>query len=81
MLVVDCDEAQQVTRVMQRSGLTAAAVRAIMANQAGRAERLRYADDIVRNEGDIAAQRDAVEALHKRYLELAKTLAPVAKST
>ena len=40
ILVVDCDEAVQVSRVMARSGLTDLEVRAIMATQASRAERL-----------------------------------------
>jgi dephospho-CoA kinase len=75
ILVVDCDEAQQVKRVMQRSGLTADAVRAIMAQQATREERLRHADDIVRNDGDIAALHAAVEALHQRYMALARATA------
>ena len=77
VLVVDCDEQQQVARVARRSRLATAAVEAIMANQASRAERLRHADDIVRNDGDLATLRSAVEALHRKYLDLAaKTAAP-----
>ena len=72
VLVVDCDEHQQVTRVIQRSGLTAEAVRAIMASQVSRAHRLEHADDVVRNDGDLAALRSAVEALHLKYLGLAR---------
>ena len=72
VLVVDCDEHQQVTRVIQRSGLTAEAVRAIMASQVSRVERLEHADDVVRNDGDLAALRSAVEALHLKYLGLAR---------
>jgi dephospho-CoA kinase len=71
VLVVDCDEQQQVARVSRRSQLAATAVQAIMATQASRAERLRHADDIVRNDGDLAALRSAVEALHLKYLGLA----------
>jgi dephospho-CoA kinase len=70
VLVVDCDEEQQIARVVRRSGLTPAAVNAIMANQVGRKERLRRADDIVRNDGDLLALRSAVEALHRKYLAL-----------
>ena len=72
MLVIDCDEQQQVARVMQRSGLSAAAVRAIMANQVSRAERLRHADDIVSNNADLARLRAEVSALHRKYLALAR---------
>ncbi|MBI4190356.1 MAG: dephospho-CoA kinase [Betaproteobacteria bacterium] len=71
-LVVDCSEAQQITRVMRRSGLTTDAVRAIMANQVSRAARLAHADDLVRNEADVVALRAGVVALHCKYLELAK---------
>ncbi len=72
VLVVDCDEAQQVARVMQRSGLTVEAVTAIMAHQASRQERRRNADDIVRNDGDLQALQEAVEAIHLSYLKLAR---------
>jgi len=71
VLVVDSDEQQQVARVVRRSQLTPADVAAIMANQASREERLRHADDIVRNDGDLATLRASVEALHQKYLEKA----------
>ena len=71
VLVVDCDEQQQVARASRRSHLGTAEVEAIMANQTSRAERLRHADDIVRNDGDLATLRSAVEALHRKYLDLA----------
>jgi dephospho-CoA kinase len=72
VLVVDCTEDQQVERVARRSGLEPQAVRSIMASQAGRAERLRHADDIVLNDGDLETLRAAVETLHRKYVELAK---------
>lgn len=73
VLVVDSDEAQQVARVGQRSGLAPADVKAIMATQVSRAGRLRHADDIVHNDGDLQALRAAVEALHQKYVDLAGT--------
>jgi dephospho-CoA kinase len=72
VLVVDCDEAQQIARVTRRSDLAPAAVKAIMASQVGRAERLRHADDIVRNDGELPALRAAVETLHRKYVDLGK---------
>ncbi|ALV05492.1 dephospho-CoA kinase [Roseateles depolymerans] len=51
VLVVDCEESTQVQRVMQRSGLDAAQVRAIMAQQASRAQRRSAADAVVYNDG------------------------------
>ena len=71
ILVVDCSEEEQLARVTQRSGLAADAVRAVMASQVSRAERLRDADDIVRNETDLATLRADVVALHRKYLQLA----------
>lgn len=72
VLVVDCDEATQLARVMQRNGMSAAEVRAIMAQQAGRAERLQHADDVIDNHGDLAALDAQVEKLHRDYLEQAR---------
>lgn len=68
ILVVDCDEALQVERVMARSGLAAAEVRAIMAAQASRAARLAVADDVILNDDGPAALVPQVAALHEGYL-------------
>lgn len=51
ILVVDCPESLQVSRVMARSGLAATEVEAIMAAQASRAQRLAAADDVIPNDG------------------------------
>jgi dephospho-CoA kinase len=71
VLVVDCNEALQVERTMRRSKITADEVRAIMAAQLPRQERLARADDVLRNDSDMAALRDQIAALHARYLVLA----------
>ena len=71
ILVVDCDESIQVNRVMQRSGMTAEAVRAIMATQATRSERLAAADDVVSNEGAPENLLEQVSLLHQRYTAMA----------
>ncbi len=73
LCVVDCPEAMQVVRVMQRSGLEESQVRAIMAAQASRAERLAAADDILDNSGTLDALREHVSGLHRHYLSLAAT--------
>jgi len=72
VLVVDCDEAEQVRRTMARSGLSAAEVREIMATQLPRAERLRHADDVLANDGDLPALQRRVARLHAQYLDLAR---------
>jgi len=70
VLAIDCSEETQVRRVMARSGLTADAVRAIMAAQVTRAQRLAAADDVIDNDGDLAALRPQVQRLHQHYLAL-----------
>ena len=59
MLVVDCPEDEQVRRVAARSGLAEDEVRAIMATQLPRAERLARADDILDNSGPQERHRAA----------------------
>ena len=51
VIVVDCSEATQIERVMRRSGLSEAAVRAILAQQASRTERRAAADAVIHNDG------------------------------
>jgi dephospho-CoA kinase len=71
VLVVDCDEAVQIARVMARSGLAVEEAQAIMSAQASRAERRAIADDLVLNDDGREALIPQVEVLHRRYLELA----------
>ena len=75
---VDCPESLQIKRVMQRNGLSEEEVRRIMQTQASRAERLAIADDVIRNDGDLASLTQQIEKLHQRYLELAAEI-PQAK--
>jgi dephospho-CoA kinase len=68
VLVIDCPEEVQVARVMARNGLPESQVRAIMAAQATRAQRLAAADDIINNDGEIAALEEQVARIHDLYL-------------
>jgi dephospho-CoA kinase len=70
-LVVDCPEDEQVRRVVARSGLPAADVRAIMATQLPRADRLARADDVLDNAGLPSAIYPQVAELDRRYRALA----------
>ena len=72
VLVVDCPEASQLERVMRRSGLPEAEVRAILATQATRAQRLAAADDVIDNAGAPQALEGQVAHLHEKYLTLAR---------
>jgi dephospho-CoA kinase len=69
VLVVDCDESTQVARVMGRSRLTEAEVRAIIASQPTRVDRLRLADDVIRNEAGLDSLAEQVACLHEHYLQ------------
>jgi dephospho-CoA kinase len=71
ILVADCSVSTQISRVMARNGFDEAAVRRIMAAQATREQRLAHADDVVDNDGDLAAIGPQVERLHGLYLKLA----------
>ena len=71
VLVVDCDEATQVARVVARSGLSPDEVRRIIATQLARAERLAAADDVIVNNDGVDALEPLVIALHQHYLRLA----------
>ncbi len=72
VLVVDCPEALQVERVIQRSGLSEKEVRDVMAAQATRSERLARADDVIDNSGVREALVAQVERLHEKYFTLAE---------
>ena len=71
VLVVDCPEEEQVRRVVARSGIAPAEVRAIMATQLPRERRLAAADDVIDNAGAPEAIAPQVAALDRRYRELA----------
>ena len=79
-LVVDCPEATQITRTMQRSSLKKQEVRAIMAQQLPRAERLALADDVIENTGTLDELRTKTLQLHQFYLNRSSGAAPVRQS-
>jgi dephospho-CoA kinase len=68
VLVVDCDPQIQLARVMTRDGITREAAVKMLAAQVSREARLAVADDVIRNDGDIAGLRDQVERLHREYV-------------
>lgn len=69
-IAVDCTEKQQILRTMQRSKLSEAEVRAIMAQQLSRNERLKLADAVIENDGRLDELRLQVEELHSRLIRL-----------
>jgi dephospho-CoA kinase len=73
VLVVDCEPRLQLHRLMARDAMAEADARRMIGAQADREARLAIADDVIRNDGDIAALAAQVQALHARYLSLAAT--------
>jgi dephospho-CoA kinase len=71
VLVVDCPEAIQITRVRQRSGLPEEDIRRIIASQVQREKRLAAADDVIDNSSSVSALQQQARKLHETYLKLA----------
>ncbi len=67
-LVIDCDEALQVSRVIQRSKMTESEVRAIMAKQMSREARLALADDVIDNSTNIAHLDKLIRQYNQKML-------------
>jgi len=70
ILVVDCNEEYQISRAVSRDGLSKEEVRAIMATQKSRQERLNQADDVIVNDTDISSLQEKVKLQHNIYLSL-----------
>lgn len=71
VLVVDCPEPLQLERLLARDAENPRQAARMIAAQMPRSERLKVADDIIDNSGDIASTRHQVEKLHRRYLAIA----------
>jgi dephospho-CoA kinase len=68
VLVVDCREATQVERVVQRSGWTPTAVQAVIDQQASRSARRAAADAVIFNDGiGLDELAGAVRAIWQRW--------------
>jgi dephospho-CoA kinase len=68
ILVVDCTVEQQIERVKQRSNLSKARIRSIIASQASREFRLAHADDVIDNSGTNGMLAEQVKKLHNQYI-------------
>lgn len=74
VLVIDVPEDVQIARTATRDKTDANSVKAIIAAQMKRADRLAKADDVIVNDRSLEDLHQAVDALHQRYLEMAKSL-------
>lgn len=68
--VVDCDEATQIERVVQRNSLTPVQIRRIMEAQATREQRLAVADYVILNDANtsLAELEAQTKKLHQSWL-------------
>jgi len=71
ILVVDADESQQITRAAERDSTKEKQIRAIIAAQCNRKDRLKAADDVIYNSGDLEQLKNQVIDTHNLYLRLA----------
>ena len=71
VLVVDVPRNVQISRLLNRDGITRELAESMVDAQASREQRLAIADDVIDNTADLAALDSAVETLHRHYLQLA----------
>lgn len=72
VLVIDVPEELQIARTTTRDNTDANGVKAIIAAQMKRADRLAKADDVIVNDKSLTELHAAVDALHQQYLQMAK---------
>lgn len=73
ILVIDVPTAMQVARARQRDGTDESQIQAIIDSQISREQRLKWADDVLKNDGPIESLDSEIARLHQRYLTLGKS--------
>ena len=71
VLVVDCEEDLQIKRALARRDMSLQAVHAIMAAQTDRKTRLRVADDVIENNGDLKSLESVIRTMDRQYRAMA----------
>lgn len=71
ILVVDCDEEQQIKRTLNRDQRSLDEIKSIINTQASQKQRLDIADDVIDNRLDTTHLDAQISNLHQQYLELA----------
>ncbi|MBX9675794.1 MAG: dephospho-CoA kinase [Methylotenera sp.] len=77
ILVIDCDEKTQISRVKARSQLPESQITAIIEAQTSRKKRLTLANDVIENNGNVENLREKILLIHKNYINtciLSKTI-------
>jgi len=70
VLVIDCDEQQQIDRTLSRDKRDLKEIKSIIHSQASRAQRIAIADDIIKNTDDLISLKTKIENLHIKYMKI-----------
>jgi len=70
ILVIDAEEQSQIERAKNRDSSDESMIKNIMKRQVSRQARLDAADDVIKNDDDLACLKKNVENLHDYYLNL-----------
>ncbi len=73
ILVIDLPESEQIQRASMRDRSNPADIKKIVRSQLDRETRLKFADDIIRNDTDLSNLREQVENIHMKYLAIAES--------
>ena len=72
ILVIDAPAEFQVSRVSARDDQSESEVKRVIQLQSSRPDRLAIADDVIENTGSLQSLRNSVDALHEKYLAIAR---------
>jgi len=73
VLVIDCDEQQQIERTLNRDKRDFNEIKSIINSQASRVQRTAIADDIIKNTGDLISLKNNVDQLHIKYIKMSSS--------
>ncbi|MBN1684787.1 MAG: dephospho-CoA kinase [Gammaproteobacteria bacterium] len=69
ILVVDAPEQLQIQRLKQQGHLSDTEIQSILKSQASRQQRLKKADDVILNDGNLEQLEKQVHLLHQKYCQ------------
>ena len=70
ILIIDCPKKTQIKRIRERNQHTINQIKAILATQISRTERIKQANDVIRNTGTLNELKKMIKKLHNYYLSL-----------
>ena len=72
ILVIQTDKSLQISRVSHRDQCSTAHVETIVNNQSSTEDKLKFADDVIINNGTLENLNPQIEQLHQKYLALSR---------